>query len=178
VRATAAAGTSFGVDRTTWPTTLPGARVVLNALPDTLVGQPRKLATDARDTKQASAEYGNRDSITVGGEYVTDDTPTGERVLFHANNILAASFGLGYACADGSYRGTAPKHDDFDGPAPTASRLPAPVWFSCPVDAAEGEDDFSGYAVGWTSGRTAWLVIARDATAAEALVGALTRAAR
>jgi hypothetical protein len=109
----------------------------------------------------------------VGAEYVSNDTPTGERVLIHANNVLASSFGLGYACAQGGYRGTAPKHEDFDSPAPTTSRSARPVWFSCPVDAAEGYDDFSGYAVGWTSGRTAWLVIARDATAARALVAAL-----
>jgi hypothetical protein len=52
-----------------------------------------------------------------------------------------------------------------------------PAWFSCEVDGAEGDEDFTGYAVGWTSGSTAWLVVAEDRQAARALITELGRAA-
>jgi hypothetical protein len=51
------------------------------------------------------------------------------------------------------------------------------VWFSCRVDGAEGDDEFSGYAVGWTSKKTAWLVVAQDQNATRGFVTALRDAA-
>lgn len=47
------------------------------------------------------------------------------------------------------------------------------VWFSCAIDGAEGDEDLTGHAVGWTSGETAWLVVAKDKAAAASLVDAL-----
>jgi hypothetical protein len=55
----------------------------------------------------------------------------------------------------------------------TKKPLTKPVWFSCPINGAEGDDNFTGQAVGWTSKKTAWLVVAKDTTAAAAIVTAL-----
>ncbi len=52
-----------------------------------------------------------------------------------------------------------------------------PIWFSCRIDGAEGAEDFTGHAVGWTSGKTAWQVVARDERTARQLVTALHEAA-
>jgi hypothetical protein len=51
-----------------------------------------------------------------------------------------------------------------------------PAWFSCRIDAAEGAEDFSAQAVGWTSAKTAWLIVGPDDAAVRELVTALHQA--
>jgi hypothetical protein len=58
----------------------------------------------------------------------------------------------------------------------TKKPLSTDVWFSCIIDGAEGDDNFTGQAVGWTSKKTAWLVVADTQTTARNLVQALARA--
>lgn len=122
--------------------------------------------------------YGQVVSVDLFEEYVTSDTASGEPEPFSANNLLAAGFGLGHACAENTYRGTLPSHDDFPGPGVTEKPLTKRVWFSCRIDGAEGDEDFTGQAVGWTSKKTAWLVVGRDKRVVRELVTALHRAAR
>jgi len=55
--------------------------------------------------------------------------------------------------------------------------LKKPVWFSCEIDGAEGDDNFTGYAVGWTSKHLAWLVVGPDKETTRTAVEALHRAA-
>jgi hypothetical protein len=129
----------------------------------------------ARDAGLVFGEYGY---VSVSEEYVSRDTPSGKPELYSANNQLSASFGLMYGCAKGSYRGTAPKPSyPHGGPAVTSRPLTRPVWFSCRIDGAEGDDGFSGYAVGWTSKKTAWLVVARDQKTTRLMMAALHEAA-
>jgi hypothetical protein len=58
----------------------------------------------------------------------------------------------------------------------TEKPLTKPVWFSCTVAGAEGDDTFTGAAVGWTSRHAAWLVLAHNPDAARSLVAALRSA--
>ncbi len=51
-----------------------------------------------------------------------------------------------------------------------------PAWFSCRIDGAEGAEDFSAQAVGWTSSKTAWLTVGPDDVAVRELVTALHQA--
>jgi hypothetical protein len=98
-------------------------------------------------------------SVTLSEEYVTTDTADGKPELFSANNQLSTAFGVGYGYAKGSYRGTAtrPAYPQ-GGPGVTNKRITKPVWFSCSINGAEGDDHLTGQAVGWTSKKTAWLV--------------------
>ena len=172
-------GPSFGVDAVRWPGTLRDARGVLKKMPKAHGGHPRLLNVDPRDKEFATVTYGETDSVTVSGEYVTKDTADGKPELFSANNQLSAMFGLGLGCARGSYRGTAPRPSySGGGPGVTQKPLSKDVWFSCTIDGAEGDESFTGEAVGWTSKKTAWLVVAKDKPAIQATVAALRQAAR
>jgi len=173
------------VDRARWPGTVQEAEPVLQSMPKRLVGQTRQVYVQPAQKEEGEAyganggvAYGEVVSLDLSEEYVTYDTASGKPELFHANNLLAAGFGLGLACAKGSYAGTAPQHDDFPGPEVIEKPLPRPVWFSCRIDGAEGDESYTGQAVGWTSGKTAWLVVGRDKRVVRKLVTALHRATR
>jgi hypothetical protein len=155
------------------------ARMLLNSVPKTLDSHPHKTYTDPGDRYYAGLDYGTFGTVTVAGEQMTRDTPSGKKELMSANNVLAATFGLSLSCAKGSYRGTAP-HPGYahGGPGVTDKPLTKPVWFSCRVDGAEGVDNFTAEAVGWTSRKTAWLVVAHDTSAARSLAAALRSAVR
>lgn len=172
-------GPSFGVDRVRWPATAKGASELLNGLPQTFGGESLEVYYQPADTKEelgatAGAQYGDAQSITVSDEFVTSDTASGKPELLSAEQLLAASFGLVFGCAKNSYRGTIEPGEGGYGPGSGPSKKSSgPRWFSCAIDVAEGDDDFTGHAVGWTSGKAAWLVIAEDATAARSLIAAL-----
>jgi hypothetical protein len=170
-----ATGPSFGVDRVEWPGTAAGAHEKLQNLPAQRRGERRELSFSPADKKEefgatAVLNYGVA-SLSVSQEYLTSDMDdTGKLQLFSANNLLAAHFGLGLACAKGSYHGTMPKMKGYPAPAVTEKPLTKDVWFSCKVHGAEGDENYRAHAVGWTSKKTAWLVTAPDETAVRELV--------
>jgi hypothetical protein len=167
------------VDKVAWPATAQGALKLLSALPQTFRGEPPEVLSSPAEEEEeygasASAQYGDDNSISVGDEYTTADTESGEPELLTADVLLAIRLGLVFGCAKGSYRGTIEPSEGGQGPgfeslAPSSKTR----WFSCRIDVAEGEDDFSGHAVGWTSKKAAWLVIAEDEKAARALIANL-----
>ena len=143
-----------------------------------MAGRIRTAEINPHDEYQAQLDYGRRGMIPVSAERMARDTPSGRKGLMSANNLLAVTFGLGLACAKGSYRGAAP-HPAYQGGGPGVTRMPLTksVCFSCRVDGAEGEDTYIEQAVGWTSGKTAWLVDAHDPGGARSTT-ALRRSAR
>ena len=151
-------------------------------MPKTVDGKAGEMSYTAGDKedpgRDAGVSYGSVGSVNVFEEYATDDTGSGSPGVMSASTLLSASFGLMYGCAKGTYHGTAP-HPMYRGGGPGMSEHPLrrPSWFSCRIDGAEGDDGFSGYAVGWTAEKTAWLVVARDAKTARALMAALHEAA-
>lgn len=185
-----AAGPSFGVDETTWPESMDGARASLNALPERLAGETRRLMPSPGDEPEddyAAASYGEVASVIVSDDVITGDAvdASGEqadgavppRTVVGAQRKLGVLFGLGYGCAPDSYAGNVAAEALFGRPELEQDRTSEQVWFSCDVDGAEGDEDFSARAVGWTSSRTAWLVIARDDATARSLIASLHEAA-
>lgn len=174
---TPSGGTSFGVDSGSWPTSVRAAAPTMRNLPRALAGQPRQLygyeKADADGGPRAGVSYGDHVSLDISEEYLTKDTPSGKAELLTANDLLAASFLLGLVCDPTTYEGTAPSHGGGVGPAVTGKKSPQPVWFSCRIAGAEGNDNYTGQALGWTSGKTAWLVVGENKTAVRSLVGAL-----
>jgi hypothetical protein len=170
-----AAGASFGVDRAEWPETAAAAHAGLQRLPTQRHDDRRELSFSPADPQEdfgatAVVSYGQA-SLSVSQEYLTTDLDdTGKEQLFSANNLLAAQFSLGLACAKGSYRGTMPRMKGYPGPGVTEKPLRRDVWFSCRVDGAEGDENYRAHAVGWTSGKTAWLVVAPNEKAVRELV--------
>ena len=163
---------SLGVDSVAWPRDLDGAGRLLASLPPVLAGQERELylPPPEEDVDLVGASYGDSASLTVAGELTVEGA---------SSPALPAMFGLMYGCAEGSYAGTAPgPAEPGGGPDIAAASPPGPVWFSCTVDGAEGDEDFAGHALGWTSGATSWLVVARDPEGLRALVAAAQEASR
>ncbi|SDT11015.1 hypothetical protein SAMN04488543_3056 [Friedmanniella luteola] len=167
------------MDKVSWPATTQGALKLLNALPQTFRGEPLEVFSSPTEEEEeygasASAQYGDDNSISVTDEYTTTDTESGEPELFTAEQLLAASFGLVFACAKRSYRGTIKPLEGGQGPGyDSPARSSKTNWFSCRIDGAEGDDDFTGHAVGWTSKKAAWLVIAEDEKAARTIIAGL-----
>jgi hypothetical protein len=174
-------GPSFGVDRTMWPATAKSAYKLLNSLPQSLHGEALDVSYEPADKEEgfgasAEASYGEAISISVFDEYVTRDTESREPELFAVDKLLAADFGLVYGCAKGSYRGTIKRSGDgpgFQSAKGKSASASQPMWFSCKIDGAEGNENFKGHAVGWTSKKAAWLVIAEDDKAARSLIAGL-----
>ena len=161
----------------------PGRRpTVLAKMPKTLGGKAGEVSYTSGDrddpARDAGVSYGSLGSVTVFEEYATDDTGSGKPGVMSASTLLSASFGLMYGCAKGTYHGTAPRPMyPHGGPGMSEHPLKRPSWFSCRIDGAEGDESFSGYAVGWTSKKTAWLVVAKDEKTARVLMAALHEAA-
>jgi hypothetical protein len=151
-------------------------------MPKTLGGKAGEVSYTSGDrddpARDAGVSYGSLGSVTVFEEYATDDTGSGKPGVMSASTLLSASFGLMYGCAKGTYHGTAPRPMyPHGGPGMSEQPLKRPSWFSCRIDGAEGDDSFSGYAVGWPSKKTAWLVVAKDEKTARLLMAALHEAA-
>jgi hypothetical protein len=87
-------------------------------------------------------------------------------------------FGLVYACDMDTYAGSLPPAADYPVPGNLGGDAALPVWFACSVDGAEGDEAFTGEAVGWTSATdVAWLVVGPDVQTVQALVSAMREAA-
>jgi len=150
----------------------------MDSLPKTLGGETLKASYDRGGEEgfgpRAIATYGdNVAGLTVAEEYMTSQSASGEPELLTADTLLAANFGLVYACAKKSYRGTIKPLRGGYGPGFGSKKSSKPMWFSCNIDAAEGDDNFKGHAVGWTSEKAAWLVIAKDEKTARSLITGL-----
>lgn len=61
------------------------------------------------------------------------------------------------------------------GPA-VGNRSPKPVWFSCRIAETQGEQFTDGQALGWTSGKSAWLILGDNESLVRSLVDALLNA--
>ena len=176
-------GPSFGADRVRWPGTLDGARAVLAKMPTTLGGKAGEVWYKSGDgddppARDAGVGYGSVGSVAVFEEYATDDTGSGKPGVMSASSLLSASFGLMYGCAKGTYHGTAPRPMyPGGGRGLSVKPMTRSSWFSCRIDGADGDDGSSGYAVGWTSKKTGWLVVALDEKTTRALMAALQEGA-
>lgn len=170
-------GPSFGVDRVSWPTTVKGTRALLDGLPRTFAGH-RKETTVSRGEEdtgpQAIADYSDDIALTISEEYSSTDTADGKPQRMTARQLLAANFMLGLACDESTYHGNALPREDGSYPTTSAKE---PVWFSCAVDGAEGDENYTAHAVGWTSGKTAWLALAPDSETLRSLITATHSAA-
>ena len=83
----------------------------MKSLPKTLDGETLQLfyqqGGEEESGPEAIAAYGDDVAgLTVAEEFMTTDTESGEPELFSADALLAANFGLVFACAKKSYRGT------------------------------------------------------------------------
>lgn len=175
-------GDSFGVDRTTWPKTVKAAEPIIKRMPTTFAGhradsffEPATSDHDGGQGASAGVLYGADTGWSIAQAYVTTDTADGQPETMTASDLMGAHFLMGYSCAKGSYRGTAKPAEGGLGPAPT-DRQSGPVWFSCRIDGAEGDENHTGHAVGWLSGETAWQVLAADARTVRSLVTHLHQA--
>ena len=149
----------------------------MKSLPKALGGESLEVSYQPGHEEsgpEASATYGDMAGLTVAEEYTTNDTESGEPELLTADALLAARFGLVFGCAKNSYQGTIKPNDGGYGPGfGSPQKSWKPMWFSCQIDVAEGDDNFKGYAVGWTSKKAAWLVITKDQKTARSLIAGL-----
>jgi hypothetical protein len=150
----------------------------MDSLPKTLGGESLEVSYqqggEEESGPEATAAYGEVAGLTVAEEFMTNDPESGEPKLFTANDHLAAGFGLVFACAKKTYRGTIKPLRGGYGPGfDSSKRSSKPMWFSCEIEGAEGDDNFKGHAVGWTSKKAAWLVIAKDEKTARSLITGL-----
>ena len=158
----------------------------MTAAGDVLAGMPERLGGEERELMLPEPDQAEADHAGVfyGGErtyvLVSDDTFSGEAgappEVAGAQAKLAAMFGLGYVCDADTYEGTIEPHPEFPVPGYSEVEATTPAWFSCRIDGAEGAEDFSGHAVGWTSDKTAWLAVGPDDEAVRELVTALHEA--
>ncbi len=178
-------GASFGVDSTSWPGSMEGARTLLAALPAEMDGEAREYMPTLSDSEDGDGdqEGGELAALSYGQELsvlVSDDTVSGEPgappEVVGAQGNLAALFGLMYICDPDTYEGTIKPHPEFPVPGSSEVGTTTTAWFSCRIDGAEGAEDFSAQAVGWTSDKTAWLAIGPDDAAVRGLITALHEA--
>ena len=184
-------GASYGVDRTSWPGSMQDARTLLAALPAELGGEARQYLpklSDSEDFEGEPAGVGDESAVVAYGKaeatrlslLVSDDTISGGPDLppevVGPQSKLAVSFGLMYICDPDTYEGTIAAHPDFPAPGMAEVDAATPAWFSCRIDGAEGAEDFTAQAVGWTSSKTAWLAIGPDDAAVQKFVTALHQA--
>ncbi len=162
-----------------------GARTSLAALPAEMNGEARELMPTLSDSEEGDGdqEAGELAALSYGQELsvlVSDDTVSGQSgtppEVVGAQGKLAAMFGLGYACDPETYEGTIERSPEFPVPGYAQVDAGTPAWFSCRIDGAEGAEDFSAQAVGWTSSKTAWLVVGPDDAAIRGLITALHEA--
>jgi hypothetical protein len=180
-------GAFFGVDRTSWPGSMEDARTLLAALPAEIGGEARQYLPKFSDSEEFEGEpagVGDESAVVSYGQdlsvLVSDDTfsggPETPPEVVGAQGKLAATFGLVYICDPDTYEGTIKPHPEFPVPGSSEVAATTPAWFSCRIDGAEGAEDFSAQAVGWTSGKTAWLAVGPDDAAVREFVTALHQA--
>ncbi len=160
---------AMGVDMVDWPVDVPAGYALLQGLPKQLAG--RQLSVHRPANGFTAADYGRGDqaaTISVMGTTKTLKDP---------QSALSFLFGMVYSCDKSTYAGTARSDDGGYTPAlGNGDSGEEPVWFSCDVDGAEGSPKFTGQAVGWTSGETAWLAMSGDGRMMNSMMRALVGA--
>jgi hypothetical protein len=177
-------GPSYGVDKTSWPGSMEDARTLLAALPAEISGEARQYLPRLSDSEEFEGEpagVGDESAVVSYGQalsvLVSDDKFAEQAgVPVGAQAKLTATFGTMYACDPDTYEGTIKPHPEFPVPGPEEVDATTTAWFSCRIDGAEGAEDFSAQAVGWTSSKTAWLAIGPDDAAVRQVVTALHQA--
>lgn len=166
------ASAPFGIEKVGWPGDLEGAKALFDRMPATLNGATLRRHRSFGDS--AGVSYGPQGNSTPTAWVMEAD-----RDLPDAPAVLSVMFGLGLACKEGTYRGTAPQSRwsrgpdfDRDGDYPTDDLW----WFSCTIDGAEGAPNFTGHALGWASGDLGWLVTTPDRATTRAMARALISA--
>jgi hypothetical protein len=165
---------SFGVDRVEWPDSIEGARALLAGLPDDLAGEARDdlAMEDEFEQEFAFVSYGGGHTSVMASDGDFD----GISEETDAQDKLGAMFGIGYGCDVDTYEGTIERNGIVPGPDPVAADEVA--WFACRIDGAEGDENFTAHALGWTSTtEVAWLVVAPDEEAVRRLVLSMQEAA-
>jgi len=168
---------SMGVAAVRWPDQLDELGAHLEKLPPVLLDAQRDVYVDEEDSPVATALYGDLVYLTADLEHKID-TASGKRQRVTAEESLAGLFNRGHSCDKKTYRGTIRPIAGGQGPRAETRPSAKTRWFSCTIGKAEGDEDYTGHAIGWLRGKSAWLVIA-DAgePAAQAMVGALVDAA-
>jgi hypothetical protein len=155
------------------------ARDLIDRMPDELEGGERdgvgRAGAEADvDDAWAGLSYSEGRTSLVVSDGRFEGVPASES---DAQAKLAAMFGLVFGCEGDTYEGSI----DLQGDGPGLGDVDAgtPAWFACRIDGAEGDDDFTGHAVGWTSTTDiAWLVVGDDELSVRAMVEAMREAAR
>ena len=168
----AAADESMGVTAVQWPGDLASAERLFARMPSEVAGmagrQPRSYGPSA------AIVYGSMRNGATAWVMGTD------KELKEPTGVLAVMFGLGLACKEGTYAGTAPPSRWGGGPDIDRKHAYDPDkgawWFSCTIDGAEGDPQHTGHAVGWVSGDLGWLTTSPDKETARALTTALIAA--
>jgi hypothetical protein len=160
---------AMGVDTVDWPGDVPGGYAVLKRLPRRLAGEQVSVHKPVQNLTLAS--YGKGDQAATISVMGTDET------LKDPQSALSFLFGMVYSCDKSTFVGTAKSDDGGYTPAlGNGDSGEEPVWFSCDVDGAEGSPKFTGQAVGWTSGETAWLAMSGDGRMMKSMMRALVKA--
>ncbi len=167
-----AQGKTMGIDTVDWPQDVEGARALFKRMPEQLAGMRLRRPQF----------YGNSTGVEyhTGGKSASAWVMGTDKSVKDPKTALSVMFGLGLACEKGTYAGTAIPMTGGYGPGIPTGDAPTPAeglwWFSCTVDAAEGDPEFTGQAVGWVSGDIAWLTVSTDERIAQSLIEALIKA--
>lgn len=168
----ASADESMGVDAVQWPGDLANAKKLFARMPNELAGMPGRQPKFYGPS--AGIVYGPMQDGAMAWVMGTD------KQVKDPTSVLAVMFGLGLACKKGTYAGTAPPSRWGGGPDMDREHQYDPGkgawWFSCTIDGAEGDPQYTGHAVGWVSGDLGWLTTSPDKKTARALTKALIAA--
>jgi hypothetical protein len=161
---------ALGIDAVQWPGDQDGAQAVLDRMPDELGGM--EVERPESMGPYTGVMYGSGDS----GVLVTVVGPDGD--MQDPVDTLAAIFGLGAICLEGTYAGTAAPSEWGGGPDVNRNGVGPEDglwWFSCDFE-ADGTPPVTGHAIGWVSGDLAWLVTTPDQDTTSLTVAALSDA--
>jgi hypothetical protein len=141
---------TFHIRAAAWPTDLGSAAALYKHLPATFNTWRAQHPRFAHGTTGVVYD-GPRGTGAIAwslkaGKHVPD-----------ARAALAATFGMGRGCDKSTYRGSATPDRGGRGPGYGIGEDIDPWWFACHLT-----DRAHNFAVGWTSGDLAWLVVTPD----------------
>lgn len=154
---------ALGVDSVNWPEDAAAAIALFRAMPKRLAGLPRFIEINRPGSGgDQYLGYGNR----RGGVNIIAMAPFGEGPDRPDPNELVAMIGLMYKCRPSTYAGSFPvEHGRV-----VAEPGDEPGWFRCAARGSEGDPNFRGMVMGWTSRDIVWLLTADNENLARAVV--------